>query len=157
MLRNDSTTTTTLPLASSSSSSNPPINSNNPTNIKSQTSIISGTSSPNPPPEINPNDISSPHELIGWVDNVLGKLEAKFDRIEHEVIERLDVIGKRINSLELSLNNHLFASTLGELIRLEILLISLILLEFLPWQNYFESGNLCKLTYNVSCLTLIQH
>ncbi|EFP88846.2 uncharacterized protein PGTG_14185 [Puccinia graminis f. sp. tritici CRL 75-36-700-3] len=39
-------------------------------------------------PDFNPNDICSPHELIGWVDEVLEKLEAKFSRIETDVIER---------------------------------------------------------------------
>lgn len=54
--------------------------------------------------EINPNDICSPHELIGWVDDVLEKLETKFSRVETEVLERLDVLGKRIDSLELSMS-----------------------------------------------------
>ncbi|WAR63096.1 hypothetical protein PtB15_18B178 [Puccinia triticina] len=55
-------------------------------------------------PEFNPNDICSPHELIGWVDDVLEKLEAKFSRIESDVIERLDVLGTRIDSLEMSMS-----------------------------------------------------
>ncbi|WAQ93116.1 hypothetical protein PtA15_18A174 [Puccinia triticina] len=44
-------------------------------------------------PEFNPNDICSPHELIGWVDDVLEKLEAKFSRIESDVIERWPLLG----------------------------------------------------------------
>ncbi|OAV96798.1 hypothetical protein PTTG_03552 [Puccinia triticina 1-1 BBBD Race 1] len=74
-------------------------------------------------PEFNPNDICSPHELIGWVDDVLEKLEAKFSRIESDVIERsrtrlliashyvdhestktVDVLGTRIDSLEMSMS-----------------------------------------------------
>ncbi|POV99554.1 hypothetical protein PSTT_13715, partial [Puccinia striiformis] len=62
-------------------------------------------------PEFNPNDICSPHELIGWVDDVLEKLESKFSRIETDVIERLDILGKRIDSLELSMSGLLDGAT----------------------------------------------
>ncbi|KAI9617658.1 hypothetical protein H4Q26_012961 [Puccinia striiformis f. sp. tritici PST-130] len=54
-------------------------------------------------PEFNPNDICSPHELIGWVDDVLEKLESKFSRIETDVIERY--------SLELSMSGLLDGAT----------------------------------------------
>jgi hypothetical protein len=81
------------------------------------TAGVSSSSSASPLPEINTNDICSPHELIGWVrlssfyrfskshflsfllkslspslwfqvDDVLEKLESKFSRIESDVIER---------------------------------------------------------------------
>jgi len=61
--------------------------------------------------DLNPHDICSPHELIGWVDDVLEKLEAKFGRIEADVMDRLDVLGKRIDSLELSMSGLLDGAT----------------------------------------------
>ncbi|KNZ64142.1 hypothetical protein VP01_1061g6 [Puccinia sorghi] len=113
------------------------------------TSSSQGPAIPSDLADLNPHEICSPHELIGWVDDVLEKLEAKFGRIEADVMERrnppsspshqslltkkkkkkknmkltlafivdvcfwdhggvsgypVDVLGKRIDSLELSLS-----------------------------------------------------
>ncbi|EGF98760.1 uncharacterized protein MELLADRAFT_73508 [Melampsora larici-populina 98AG31] len=104
----------TLPLVSSSSSSNTPnlqtsnpTSSNLPNNPTQSTSINPNQSQSknlNIETEIDPNQISSPLELIGWVDSVLSKLETKFSRIEVDVLDRLDLLGKRIDSLETSMS-----------------------------------------------------
>ncbi|KAI8446836.1 hypothetical protein BY996DRAFT_1170405 [Phakopsora pachyrhizi] len=111
MNRLNQITTTTLPLSSSTTQ---PIslnsNTNNNMNGASQSLINKSSSNQNSQSnpsgtEINPTEISTPQELIGWVDEVINKLESKFDRVEQEVLERLDLLGKRIDSLEGSMSD----------------------------------------------------
>ncbi|KAH9812400.1 hypothetical protein DFH28DRAFT_898674 [Melampsora americana] len=101
----------TLPLVSSSSSSTSttqptsnPTSTTQPNHHQSSSSITNQSKHLNLETDLDPNQISSPHELIGWVDNVLSKLETKFSRIELDVLDRLDLLGKRIDSLETSMS-----------------------------------------------------
>ncbi|KAG0146316.1 hypothetical protein CROQUDRAFT_92770 [Cronartium quercuum f. sp. fusiforme G11] len=90
----------TLPLVSSATSSNLTTTA---TNAGNGAGASSGSKGLTHDAEVDLNQISSPHELIGWVDSVLAKLETKFSRLEVDVLDRLDVLGKRIDSLETSM------------------------------------------------------
>ncbi|KAK9893903.1 hypothetical protein P389DRAFT_198639 [Cystobasidium minutum MCA 4210] len=59
-------------------------------------------------------DISSPHELTAFVDDVLTRLEATFDNMSSQVLERLETISKRIDTVELSISDLMQGNTLQE-------------------------------------------
>ncbi|KAJ1036099.1 hypothetical protein NDA18_000242 [Ustilago nuda] len=46
------------------------------------------TTSTKPENAVQPPDISSPHQLIDWVDTVLGQLESRFDDMNGQVTSR---------------------------------------------------------------------
>ncbi|EST07467.1 Heat shock factor binding 1 [Kalmanozyma brasiliensis GHG001] len=50
-------------------------------------------------------DISSPHQLIDWVDTVLGQLETRFDDMNGQVTARMNEMSSRIDALESSIQD----------------------------------------------------
>ncbi|TIA84418.1 hypothetical protein E3P99_04130 [Wallemia hederae] len=48
-------------------------------------------------------DISSPHELTAFVEDVLTKLDTKFDAMSSIVLEKMDEMSDRVDSLEHSI------------------------------------------------------
>ncbi|TIA83399.1 hypothetical protein E3P99_04138 [Wallemia hederae] len=48
-------------------------------------------------------DISSPHELTAFVEDVLTKLDTKFDAMSSVVLEKMDEMSDRVDSLEHSI------------------------------------------------------
>jgi len=50
-----------------------------------------------------PENISSPHELTAFVENVLDDLEKKFDDMSSQVLDRMSKMSSRIDTLELSI------------------------------------------------------
>ncbi|EOR04666.1 hypothetical protein E3P92_01041 [Wallemia ichthyophaga] len=48
-------------------------------------------------------DISSPHELTAFVEDVLNKLDTKFDTMSGVVLEKMDEMADRVDSLENSI------------------------------------------------------
>ncbi|EIM22172.1 hypothetical protein WALSEDRAFT_32300 [Wallemia mellicola CBS 633.66] len=51
----------------------------------------------------NEMDISSPHELTAFVEDVLNKLDTKFDVMSNTVLERMNEMSDRVDSLEASI------------------------------------------------------
>jgi len=60
-----------------------------------------------PPPAKNlvPNDISSPHELTAFVETLLEQLEAKFDDVSSQILERMSQMSARVDALEASIQD----------------------------------------------------
>ncbi|SPC65900.1 uncharacterized protein UHOD_20839 [Ustilago sp. UG-2017b] len=56
-----------------------------------------------PEKAVQPPDISSPHQLIDWVDTVLGQLESRFDDMNGQVTSRMNEMSSRIDALESSI------------------------------------------------------
>ncbi|SPO22948.1 uncharacterized protein UTRI_01626 [Ustilago trichophora] len=50
-------------------------------------------------------EISSPHQLIDWVDTVLGQLESRFDDMNGQVTARMNEMSGRIDALESSIQD----------------------------------------------------
>jgi len=50
-------------------------------------------------------DITSPHELMVFVEDVLGKLETNFDAVSNQVLERLEAISKKIDTVEQNISD----------------------------------------------------
>ncbi|KIJ50936.1 hypothetical protein M422DRAFT_44169 [Sphaerobolus stellatus SS14] len=53
----------------------------------------------------SPENISSPHELTAFVENILVQLESKFDDMSAQVLDRMDQLSSRITTLEESLKD----------------------------------------------------
>ncbi|KAI0292036.1 heat shock factor binding protein 1-domain-containing protein [Russula brevipes] len=73
----------------------------------SRTPIASQRSSPGPSskPLANPADISSPHELTAFVETLLEQLDAKFDDMSSQIIDRMMQMSQRVDSLEASIQD----------------------------------------------------
>jgi len=54
---------------------------------------------------IAPSDISSPHELTAFVETLLEQLEAKFDDVSSQILERMNQMSTRVDSLEASIQD----------------------------------------------------
>ncbi|SAM82267.1 uncharacterized protein UBRO_20656 [Ustilago bromivora] len=54
---------------------------------------------------MQPPDISSPHQLIDWVDTVLGQLESRFDDMNGQVTSRMNEMSSRIDALGSSIQD----------------------------------------------------
>jgi len=50
-------------------------------------------------------DITSPHELMVFVEDVLGRLESNFDTMSNQVLQRLETISKRIDMVEQNISD----------------------------------------------------
>ncbi|KAJ1027588.1 hypothetical protein NDA18_003589 [Ustilago nuda] len=55
---------------------------------------------------VQPPDISSPHQLIDWVDTVLGQLESRFDDMNGQITSRMNEMSSRIDALESSIQGN---------------------------------------------------
>ncbi|KAA1467174.1 hypothetical protein DENSPDRAFT_812641 [Dentipellis sp. KUC8613] len=53
----------------------------------------------------DPADISSPHELTAYVENLLEQLDAKFDDMSSQILERMMQMSSRVDALESSLQD----------------------------------------------------
>ncbi|KAL5525849.1 hypothetical protein ACEPAG_7186 [Sanghuangporus baumii] len=54
---------------------------------------------------VNPGDITSPHELTAFVENVLERLESRFDDMSSQILERMDQMSSRVDALETSIQD----------------------------------------------------
>jgi len=52
-----------------------------------------------------PSDISSPHELTAFVETLLEQLEAKFDDVSSQILERMNQMSSRVDALEASIQD----------------------------------------------------
>ncbi|EJD42504.1 hypothetical protein AURDEDRAFT_168319 [Auricularia subglabra TFB-10046 SS5] len=56
-------------------------------------------------PATRPEDISSPHELTAFVETLLGQLEAKFDDMSSQLLDRMGQMSSRVDALEASIQD----------------------------------------------------
>ncbi|KAF8871757.1 heat shock factor binding protein 1-domain-containing protein, partial [Infundibulicybe gibba] len=54
---------------------------------------------------IVPTDISSPHELTAFVETLLEQLDAKFDDMSSQILDRMTQMSTRVDSLEASIQD----------------------------------------------------
>ncbi|KAF6759829.1 heat shock factor binding protein 1-domain-containing protein [Ephemerocybe angulata] len=54
---------------------------------------------------IAPKDISSPHELTAFVENLLEQLDAKFDDMSSQILDRMTQMSSRVDALETSIQD----------------------------------------------------
>ncbi|SOV04202.1 uncharacterized protein UDID_17028 [Ustilago sp. UG-2017a] len=91
--------TTTVPSTSTSTSASDSASVSAPT----QSHTDPSAASTKPENAVQPPDISSPHQLIDWVDTVLGQLESRFDDMNGQVTSRMNEMSSRIDALESSI------------------------------------------------------
>ncbi|EPQ53969.1 hypothetical protein GLOTRDRAFT_77844 [Gloeophyllum trabeum ATCC 11539] len=53
----------------------------------------------------NPSDISSPHELTAYVESLLEQLDAKFDDMSTQILDRMMQMSARVDALEASIQD----------------------------------------------------
>ncbi|KZT20489.1 hypothetical protein NEOLEDRAFT_1140792 [Neolentinus lepideus HHB14362 ss-1] len=53
----------------------------------------------------NPADISSPHELTAYVESLLEQLDAKFDDMSTQILDRMMQMSSRVDALEASIQD----------------------------------------------------
>jgi len=53
----------------------------------------------------NPADISSPHELTAFVETLLENLDAKFDEMSSQILDRMMQMSSRVDALEASIQD----------------------------------------------------
>ncbi|KIS70317.1 uncharacterized protein UMAG_11671 [Mycosarcoma maydis] len=66
---------------------------------------LTPTSAPTGAKELQAPDISSPHQLIDWVDTVMSQLESRFDDMNAQVTARMNEMSSRIDALETSIQD----------------------------------------------------
>ncbi|KAI0261136.1 hypothetical protein BC834DRAFT_897427 [Gloeopeniophorella convolvens] len=72
----------------------------------SKTPVASRGPSPGPSkPLANPADISSPHELTAFVETLLEQLDAKFNDMSSQIIDRMMQTSNRVDALESSIQD----------------------------------------------------
>ncbi|KAH8987438.1 heat shock factor binding protein 1-domain-containing protein [Lactarius akahatsu] len=74
----------------------------------SRTPVASRGGSPGPSnstPLADPADISSPHELTAFVETLLEQLDAKFDDMSSQIVERMVQMSQRVDALEASIQD----------------------------------------------------
>ncbi|KIL65692.1 hypothetical protein M378DRAFT_76556 [Amanita muscaria Koide BX008] len=54
---------------------------------------------------IAPNDISSPHELTAFVENLLERLNANFDEMSNQILDRMNQMSTRVDALEAAIQD----------------------------------------------------
>ncbi|KAK7037766.1 hypothetical protein VNI00_010727 [Paramarasmius palmivorus] len=59
----------------------------------------------NPKATIGVNNISSPHELTAFVETLLEQLDAKFDDMSSQILERMTQMSTRVDALEASIQD----------------------------------------------------
>ncbi|KAH9943691.1 heat shock factor binding protein 1-domain-containing protein [Amylocystis lapponica] len=53
----------------------------------------------------NPSDISSPHELTAFVESLLEQLDAKFDDMSSQILDRMEQMSTRVDALEVAIHD----------------------------------------------------
>ncbi|EPT05612.1 hypothetical protein FOMPIDRAFT_1034273 [Fomitopsis schrenkii] len=53
----------------------------------------------------NPGDISSPHELTAFVESLLEQLDAKFDDMSSQILDRMMQMSTRVDALEAAIQD----------------------------------------------------
>ncbi|ETW82771.1 hypothetical protein HETIRDRAFT_247841, partial [Heterobasidion irregulare TC 32-1] len=53
----------------------------------------------------DPSDISSPHELTAFVETLLEQLDAKFDDMSSQILDRMMQMSSRVDALEASIQD----------------------------------------------------
>ncbi|PCH42359.1 hypothetical protein WOLCODRAFT_132340 [Wolfiporia cocos MD-104 SS10] len=76
----------------STSPSKPPAGSPAPANASSKAAT-------------NPPDISSPHELTAFVESLLEQLDAKFDDMSTQILDRMMQMSTRVDALEAAIQD----------------------------------------------------
>ncbi|KAG8755395.1 hypothetical protein FRC14_004067 [Serendipita sp. 396] len=89
---NDSSTNGTGTNATSNS------NNNNNNAGGNNTSTGAGSLSPLGPSKVE--DITSPHELTAFVEQLLNQIEAKFDDMSGQILDRMNAMSTRVDALE---------------------------------------------------------
>ncbi|KAI0806148.1 heat shock factor binding protein 1-domain-containing protein [Irpex lacteus] len=56
-------------------------------------------------PVVNTSDISSPHELTAFVETLLEQLDAKFDDMSNQILDRMTQMSTRVDALEASIQD----------------------------------------------------
>ncbi|KAK7461839.1 hypothetical protein VKT23_008268 [Stygiomarasmius scandens] len=51
------------------------------------------------------NNISSPHELTAFVENLLENLDSKFDEMSSQILERMTQMSTRVDALEAAIQD----------------------------------------------------
>ncbi|KIJ27309.1 hypothetical protein M422DRAFT_37840 [Sphaerobolus stellatus SS14] len=69
----------------------------------------SGPEPPKPGPPPRAEEISSPHELTAFVEHILGQLEGKFDDMSGQILEKMNQMSARVDTLETSIQDLLNA------------------------------------------------
>ncbi|KAI0090286.1 heat shock factor binding protein 1-domain-containing protein, partial [Irpex rosettiformis] len=77
---------------------------------KTASSPVSTNGAPTPAPTttkpvVNTSDISSPHELTAFVETLLEQLDAKFDDMSNQILERMNQMSTRVDALEASIQD----------------------------------------------------
>ncbi|KAG6850111.1 hypothetical protein H0H93_001032 [Arthromyces matolae] len=57
------------------------------------------------PSALAPSDISSPHELTAFVESLLEQLDAKFDEMSTQILDRMSQMSTRVDALEASIQD----------------------------------------------------
>jgi len=84
----------------------PDINSNiNGLHVAGNHKVKTKTSEPLPGVRPTGEDPSNPHELIGWVEKILGKLESNYDEMSSQFLDKLSTLANRVDSLERSIQD----------------------------------------------------
>ncbi|KAF9059333.1 heat shock factor binding protein 1-domain-containing protein [Rhodocollybia butyracea] len=52
-----------------------------------------------------PPDISSPHELTAFVETLLEQLDAKFDEMSTQILDKMSEMSTRVDALETAIND----------------------------------------------------
>ncbi|KAH8118109.1 heat shock factor binding protein 1-domain-containing protein [Phellopilus nigrolimitatus] len=55
--------------------------------------------------QLNPSDITSPHELTAFVETLLEQLDTKFDDMSSQFLKRMDMMSTRVDALEVSIQD----------------------------------------------------
>ncbi|KAG8930756.1 hypothetical protein FRC03_004459 [Tulasnella sp. 419] len=63
------------------------------------------SSSKTAPSSIASTDISSPHELTAFVETILSNLETRFDDMSSQVLDKMNQMSTRVDSLELAMQD----------------------------------------------------
>ncbi|KAF5341369.1 hypothetical protein D9758_012284 [Tetrapyrgos nigripes] len=56
-------------------------------------------------PNMGLNNISSPHELTAFVENLLENLDQKFDEMSSQILERMTQMSSRVDALEAAIQD----------------------------------------------------
>ncbi|KAI0703768.1 heat shock factor binding protein 1-domain-containing protein [Cytidiella melzeri] len=62
---------------------------------------------------VNTSDISSPHELTAFVETLLEQLDAKFDDMSTQILDRMEQMSTRVDALEASIQDIINGDTNG--------------------------------------------
>ncbi|KAK7690949.1 hypothetical protein QCA50_006052 [Cerrena zonata] len=77
-----------------------------PTNsLQTANGMTSSNAAPAAKSSANPTDISSPHELTAFVETLLEQLDAKFDDMSTQILDRIGQMSSRVDALEASIQD----------------------------------------------------